>query len=98
MLKVGSSLVREPDEVIEYYQYYLILPTTLESGVYSVPNGNEYQRQNKCFWVVDRGRCVMLTALPPSVSRFYRQCFTLNISQPYRPPRPVTGIALLFYM
>jgi hypothetical protein len=27
-----------------------------------------------------------------------RQCGILNISQPYRPPWPVTGIALLFFM
>jgi hypothetical protein len=26
-----------------------------------------------------------------------RQCGILNILQPYRPPWPVTGIALLFY-
>jgi hypothetical protein len=31
-----------------------------------------------------------------TVSQLFRQCGILNISQPYRPPRPVTGIALLY--
>jgi hypothetical protein len=31
-----------------------------------------------------------------SVSRLPRQCRILNISQLYRPPQPVTGIALLY--
>jgi hypothetical protein len=31
-----------------------------------------------------------------SVSRLSIQCGILNILQPYRPPRPVTGIALLY--
>jgi hypothetical protein len=30
------------------------------------------------------------------VSRLSRQCGILNISQPYRSPRPVTGTALRF--
>jgi hypothetical protein len=29
------------------------------------------------------------------MSRLSRQCGILNIPQPYRPPRPVTGISLL---
>jgi hypothetical protein len=45
---------------------------------------------SKCGW------CVGLTTLPSSMSRLSRQCGILNISQPYRPPRPVTGIALLY--
>jgi hypothetical protein len=32
------------------------------------------------------------------VSRLSRQCGIPNISQPYRPPRPVTGIALLYLL
>jgi hypothetical protein len=38
-----------------------------------------------------------LTISPPSMSRLHRQCGILTIWQPYRPARPVTGIAWLFY-
>jgi hypothetical protein len=67
-LKVAGS---RPDEVNAFFS---ILPAALGPGVHSASNRNEYQKQEKkCFWGEERGRCVGLTTLPPSVSRLSRQ-------------------------
>jgi hypothetical protein len=76
---------------------YLTLLATLGPEVYSASNRDEYQKQKKCFWRVECGQCVRLATLMPSVSQFSRQCGILNISQPYRSSRPISGITLLYF-
>jgi hypothetical protein len=77
-----------------FFSVYLIVPTALGLVAHSASNRNEYQKYKNNVFVVQMApvrRADKLTSVCEPVSR---QCGILNISQIYRPPRPVTGMAL----
>jgi hypothetical protein len=69
----------------------LILPATIRPQFDSGSNRNEYQEPS---WGVKGGQRVRVKTSPSSVSRFSSKFGSLDVRQPYEPPRSATGTAL----